>query len=57
MSLAARVARCPPSCPVEQGINLLTEAEDRLVPSPVLVEGDYWLVKLGGANVWKQFCR
>ena len=35
--------------------NLLAEAEDRLVPSPVLVEVDYWLVKLGGANVWSAF--
>jgi predicted nucleic acid-binding protein len=35
--------------------DLLAEAEDRLVPNPVLVEVDYWLVKLGGAKVWSDF--
>jgi predicted nucleic acid-binding protein len=35
--------------------DLLAEAEDLLVPSPVLVEVDYWLVKLGGVNVWSDF--
>lgn len=34
---------------------LLAEADDRLIPSPVLVEVDYWLVKLGGVKVWKDF--
>jgi predicted nucleic acid-binding protein len=35
--------------------DLLTEAGDLLLPSPVLVEVDYWLVKLGGAKVWSDF--
>lgn len=35
--------------------DLLAEAEDLLVPSPVLVEVDYWLVKLGGVSVWTNF--
>jgi len=26
-----------------------------VIPSPVLVEVDYWLVKLGGAQVWADF--
>lgn len=35
---------------------LLTSAdEDLLVPSTVLVEVDYWLVKLAGPDVWKDF--
>lgn len=35
---------------------LLADArETLLVPSPVLVEVDYWLRKLGGAEVWQQF--
>lgn len=35
--------------------DLLAAAEDLLIPSPVLVEVDYWLVKLGGAQVWSGF--
>ena len=34
---------------------LLDEANDRVIPSPVLVEVDYWLVKLAGADVWSDF--
>lgn len=35
---------------------LLADArETLLVPSPVLVEVDYWLTKLGGVEVWQQF--
>lgn len=35
---------------------LLTETyETLLIPSPVLVEVDYWLVKRGGPGVWQQF--
>lgn len=34
---------------------LLDEADDRLIPSPVLVEVDYWLVKLAGPKVWSDF--
>jgi uncharacterized protein len=35
--------------------DLLSETEDLLVPSPVLVEIDYWLVKLGGVAIWSDF--
>jgi predicted nucleic acid-binding protein len=34
---------------------LLSDADDLLIPSPILVEVDYWLVKLGGAQVWVDF--
>jgi hypothetical protein len=34
---------------------LLAGAQDLLVPSPVLVEVDHWLVKLAGARVWGDF--
>lgn len=34
---------------------LLREADDLLVPTPVLVEVDYWLTKLGGVHVWSGF--
>ena len=34
---------------------LLARAQDLLVPSPVLVEVDYWLVKLAGPKVWSDF--
>jgi uncharacterized protein len=34
---------------------LLTATRDLLVPGPVLVEVDYWLVKLAGAGVWGDF--
>jgi uncharacterized protein len=35
--------------------DLLAGAQDLLVPSPILVEVDYWLVKLGGVKVWDDF--
>lgn len=34
---------------------LLADADDLLIPTPILVEVDYWLVKLGGAQVWVDF--
>lgn len=34
---------------------LLADADDLLIPSPILVEVDYWLVKLGGTEVWTGF--
>ena len=34
---------------------LLEEGADLVVLSTVLVEVDYWLVKLGGAQVWADF--
>jgi predicted nucleic acid-binding protein len=34
---------------------LLAETDDLLIPSPILVEVDYWLVKLGGVQVWVDF--
>ncbi len=34
---------------------LLEGADDLLIPVPVLVEVDYWLIKLGGARVWLGF--
>ena len=34
---------------------LLADTDDLLVPTPVLVEVDYWLVKLGGTQVWAGF--
>jgi predicted nucleic acid-binding protein len=34
---------------------LLADADDLLIPSPILVEVDYWLVKLGGTQVWVDF--
>jgi uncharacterized protein len=34
---------------------LLTGTDDLLLPSPILVEVDYWLVKLGGPQVWSDF--
>lgn len=35
--------------------DLLAGARDLLVPSPVLVEVDYWLIKLGGTKIWADF--
>jgi uncharacterized protein len=35
--------------------DLLAQAGDLTVPSPVLVEVDYWLIKLGGVQVWCDF--
>jgi predicted nucleic acid-binding protein len=34
---------------------LLADADDLLIPTPVLVEVDYWLIKLGGTQVWADF--
>jgi uncharacterized protein len=34
---------------------LLENMDDLLIPTPVLVEVDYWLVKLGGPEVWSAF--
>lgn len=34
---------------------MLADADDLLIPGPVLVEVDYWLVKLAGAKVWGDF--
>jgi uncharacterized protein len=34
---------------------LLAAGEDMLIPSPVLVEVDYWLIKWGGPRVWAGF--
>jgi predicted nucleic acid-binding protein len=34
---------------------LLADADDLLIPTPILVEVDYWLIKLGGAQVWVEF--
>ncbi len=34
---------------------LLSASDDRLIPSPLLVEIDYWLVKLGEPRVWSDF--
>ncbi|MGI8608543.1 MAG: type II toxin-antitoxin system VapC family toxin [Candidatus Dormibacteria bacterium] len=34
---------------------LLQATADLLIPAPVLVELDYWLVKLGGPTVWRDF--
>lgn len=34
---------------------LLERTDDLLIPAPVLVEVDYWLVKLGGPSVWSDF--
>jgi predicted nucleic acid-binding protein len=35
--------------------DLLAGGQDLLIPSPVLVEVDYWLIKLAGAKVWREF--
>lgn len=35
--------------------DLLAGVQDLLIPSPVLVEVDYWLIKLAGAKVWGEF--
>jgi predicted nucleic acid-binding protein len=34
---------------------LLQDTDDLLIPAPVLVEVDYWLIKLGGPQVWSDF--
>jgi uncharacterized protein len=39
----------------ERCAELLATTDDLLIPSPVLVEVDYWLIKLGGPRVWSDF--
>jgi hypothetical protein len=39
----------------ERCAGLIAATDDLLIPSPVLVEVDYWLVKLGGAKAWSSF--
>jgi predicted nucleic acid-binding protein len=39
----------------ESCASLLRNARDMVIPSPVLVEVDYWLVKLAGPRVWEAF--
>lgn len=34
---------------------LIESADDLLIPSPVLVEVDYWLMKLAGPSAWSGF--
>ena len=34
---------------------LIESADDLLIPSPVLVEVDYWLLKLAGPSAWADF--
>ena len=34
---------------------LIEEAGDLLIPAPVLVEVDYWLLKLAGPQAWSAF--
>ncbi len=34
---------------------LIDSAVDLLIPSPVLVEVDYWLTKLAGPDAWSSF--
>jgi uncharacterized protein len=34
---------------------LLADTDDLLLPGPILVEVDYWLLKLGGPQVWSDF--
>ncbi len=34
---------------------LLAYNDDLLIPTPILVEVDYWLIKLGGTRVWADF--
>ena len=34
---------------------LIESADDLLIPSPVLVEVDYWLIKLAGPSAWSGF--
>jgi predicted nucleic acid-binding protein len=36
-------------------VPLMTNGEDFVIPSPVLVEVDYWLVKLVGPQGWADF--
>lgn len=39
----------------ERCARLIESADDLLIPSPVLVEVDYWLIKLAGPSVWSDF--
>ena len=34
---------------------LLADTDDLVIPTSILVEVDYWLVKLGGARIWSGF--
>ncbi|MHB8532264.1 MAG: PIN domain-containing protein, partial [Solirubrobacteraceae bacterium] len=34
---------------------LIEATDDLLIPSPVLVEVDYWLTKLNGPRAWAEF--
>jgi predicted nucleic acid-binding protein len=34
---------------------LLSDSDDLLIPAPVLVEVDYWLLKLAGPGTWSDF--
>jgi uncharacterized protein len=34
---------------------LLADTDDLLIPAAILVEVDYWLIKLGGTQVWADF--
>lgn len=39
----------------ERCADLLNDSDDLVIPMPVLVEVDYWLLKLAGPNVWSDF--
>ncbi len=39
----------------ERCARLIESADDLLIPSPVLVEVDYWLMKLAGPAAWSDF--
>jgi predicted nucleic acid-binding protein len=39
----------------ERCATLIADTDDLLIPTAVLVEVDYWLIKLGGAEVWTDF--
>lgn len=34
---------------------LLNDSDDLMIPTPVLIEVDYWLLKLAGPRVWSDF--
>ncbi|HXD55773.1 MAG TPA: PIN domain-containing protein [Solirubrobacteraceae bacterium] len=39
----------------ERCARLIESVDDLLIPSPVLVEVDYWLIKLAGPSAWSDF--
>ncbi len=39
----------------ERCATLIADADDLVIPSPVLVEVDYWLIKLSGPHTWATF--